>query len=139
MPIVLIALAIVLPLIFIAFCLSEREYKIALMATPIPIALATWIVLAYGQIPETLSDEVFATQTIEHTDGSSITIMIIEGQVVNLTKEMGLFFPAGTKIRRVIMSKWTGGINWMNGKPSSKTTDHGWKKGLVSYSVVGDK
>jgi hypothetical protein len=140
MPIVLIGIVVVLAVIVAGFCFFESEYHIASIFSLIAIALGVWMILAYGQPRETLSDEVFSTQMIEHTDGSSITIIIVDGNVVNLTKEMGLSFPPDTKIRRIITSQCGGGIWWMNGKHTYNSTDKsGVGLGLVSYSVVTEE
>ena len=137
MPIFVIVIVLLIALVIGVLCLVEEIWLVASISATIVIALVLWMALAANVSPEILSDEIHLTRTLENEgDGSSISILVIEGKVINITEELERSFPSGTKIRRVIKSRYSGGINWA-GPGLPRKTDPGWKQGAVEYLVAG--
>jgi hypothetical protein len=106
---------------------SLSRHSLGVPSALVGIAMLFWLILAARTPCEVISNEVYVTKEMSNPDGSSFTIIVLEGDVLNITKETGKSFPEGTSVRRTVTSNISGGVWWMSA---------GQKKETVEYAVV---
>lgn len=116
MPVVLFTLFITLSLMATLICFSEREKKAAVISLIVFLGFSIWFTTACIICTRESTVTVHSIKSV-NMNGTIVQTLLIDDELVNLTKHLGKFVPEDTKIKRTLYSNWCGaGVDFLKGE-----------------------
>lgn len=92
----------------------EARYKvIPLITGPVCIGMIIWLIIAGSSANRIIKTEYYKIQTITQENGDKMHIIILDGNIVNVTSRFGVIPAEGKVIKRVYFDMWECGILFM--------------------------